>query len=384
MRLHTSFVLAALGAALIAFAAVAAAVETQSGQRVVVTGAYDQLLFVSGEEIVLGLEATDDVAAAGGEISVLGSTLAHAFLAGGDISFADTVAHDLFAAAGEIELLSGQVLDDLVAAGARITLRPSARVGGDAVLAGGRLRIEAPIEGELRAAGRDILLDSAVTGDVYIEGRSIVLGPNARIGGALTHRGHSVQIASETEVAGEVTALLPRPGPDLRPLAGFAVWAGAALLFGLFLMAIVVAAAFPRLMNDTAGALRTQPLTMLGLGAVLAILTPFVVLILIVTLLGLPLAFVLATAFALLWPLALVGAVYAVAMLARTRLRRDAAAPTAGARALWAGVAMIAFILVGLIPVIGFVVWLIAYLFGLGAVSLQAARAWAKPAAAAV
>jgi len=60
-------------------------------------------------------------------------------------------------------------------------------------------------------------------------------------------------------------------------------------------------------------------------------------------------------------------------------MRRDATAPRAGARALWAGVAMIVFIIVGLIPVLGFVVWLIAYLLGLGAVSLQALRAWANP-----
>jgi hypothetical protein len=287
-------------------------------------------------------------------------------------------------AAQKLVEAGAHLLDDIIAAGARITLRPAARIGGDAVLAGGRLRIEAPIEGGLRAAGRDILLDGAVAGDVYLEGRSIVIGPNARIGGALTYRGHSVQIAPATQITGEVTALQPRPRPNLRPLAGIAMWAAAALLFGLFLMAVVISAAFPRLMNDTADVLRTRPLSMLGLGAALAILTPVAVLVLIVTLLGLPLAFVLGAAFALLWPLALVGAVYAGAMLARARLRRNAAAPSTAARALWAGAAMIVFILLGLIPVIGFIVWLVAYLFGLGAVSLQAARAWAKPAAAAV
>jgi hypothetical protein len=41
---------------------------------------------------------------------------------------------------------------------------------------------------------------------------------------------------------------------------------------------------------------------------------------------------------------------------------------------------MIVFILIGLVPVLGFIVWLFAYLFGLGAVSLVAMRALSRPA----
>jgi cytoskeletal protein CcmA (bactofilin family) len=379
MRLSWRYGLAAAtGAACFALAALAAAVETHADDTVHLTGAFDQLLFAAGDEVTLSVTATDDVAAAGGDVSARGATFDDLFMAGGELSFIESTARDLFAAGGEIDVLTGQVTDDLVAAGGRITIGPAARVDGDVVISGGRLSIEAPIGGGLRAAGGVIRLDGPVTGDVYLDGGTIVIGPDARIGGTLTHRGRSVRIAPEAQVAGEVTALRPRPEPDLRPLAMFGIWMAAAMLFGLFLMAVVIAAAFPRLMNDTAEALRTRPLTMLGLGVLLAIVTPVLILFLIVTLLGLPLAFVIGAAFALLWPLAIVGAVYTGAMLARTRMRSDAPAPSAGARAVWAGVAMIVFILIGLIPVIGFLVWLIAYLFGLGAVTAQALRALSK------
>jgi hypothetical protein len=117
---------------------------------------------------------------------------------------------------------------------------------------------------------------------------------------------------------------------------------------------------------------------MLGLGVALAVLTPFAIVFLIVTLLGLPLAFVLGAAFALLWPLAIVGAVYTGAVLVRGRAQSGASTPSAGGRALWAGLAMIVFILIGMIPVVGFFVWLFAYCFGLGAVTFAAMRALAK------
>jgi hypothetical protein len=369
---------AAAAAAVVACAALAAAVETHADDRLNLTGAHDQLLLAAGEEVTLAVTATDDVAAAGGAVSARGAAFDHVFLAGGEISFADSTARDVFAAGGEIDVPTGQVADDLIAAGGRITLGPSARVDGDAVVSGGRLRIEAPIGGGLRASGGVIRVDGPVTGDVYLDGGRIVIGPGARIGGALTHRGRSVEIAPQAQIAGQVTAL--RPELNLRPLAGLAIWASAAILFGLFLMAVVIAAAFPRLMNDTAETLRTRPFSMLGLGVALAVLTPIAMVLLIVTLLGLPLAFLLGAAFALLWPLAIIGAVYTGAMLARARTRRDAPAPSVGTRAVWAGAAMIVFILIGLVPVLGFIVWLFAYLFGLGAVSLVAMRALSRPA----
>jgi len=369
--------------AVIACAAVATAVDTRSGDTVRLTGAFDQLLFAAGDEVTLSVTATDDVAAAGGDIAARGGTFEHLFMAGSELSFTESTARDLFAAGGEIDVLTGQITDDFVAAGGRITLGPEARVGGDVVVSGGRLRIEAPIGGGLRAAGGVIRIDGPVTGDVYVDGGTIVIGPDARIGGTLTHRGRRVEIAPEAQVTGEVTALAPRPEINLSPLAGLAVWASAALLFGLFLMAVVIAAAFPRLMNDTAEALRTRPFSMLAVGVALAIIAPFVIVLLMITLIGLPLAFVLGVALALLWPLAIVGAVYTGASLARARTQRGASAPSAGGRALWAGVGMIVFIFIGMIPIIGFFIWLIAYFFGLGAVSLSALRAWSKPAPAA-
>jgi hypothetical protein len=375
----------ALGAAVVLLAAalggVARAVEVRAGETVDVTGAYDEMLFVAGEEVRIAATSTDDVIVSGGDVRFEGAALEHAFVAGGEVSFGEAVVRDLFVAGGEIDLVGGEVTDDLVATGGRIVLGPEARIGDDVAIAGADLRIEAPIGGDLRAAGGTIFLNGAVTGDVYLEGGSISIGPDTHIMGALTHRGRSVRIAPEAQIEGQTTVLRPHPKPDLRPLAALATWAAAAVLFGVFLMAMAVATAFPRLMNDVAESLRARPLSMLGLGVLIAIAAPMLVMLLAMTLLGLPLAFVIGAALALLWPVSIVGAAYAGAMLARARTRADEQPPSAGARAMWAGLAMIALILVGLVPIIGFFVWLLAYLFGLGAVAAQGWRALSKPVA---
>jgi hypothetical protein len=370
----------AIVAATAGFAAFAA--ETRAGDEVDVTGTFDQLLFAAGENVRLAITSTDDVAAAGRDVRVEGSTLDHVFVAGSDISLVNTTVRDVFAAGGEIELASGQVSDDVVAAGGRVNLRRGARIAGDVVISGGELRIESPVGGGLRAAGGRIHVDTTIAGDAHLDGGQITLGPNAYIQGALTHRGRSVAIDQAARIGGQVTALRPRPEPDFSPLKPLAIWAALSVLFGLFLMAVVIAIGFPRLMNDAADALRTKPLSMLALGLVLAILAPVAVIALAITLIGLPLAFVVGAAFALLWPVAIVAAVYSVGMFARARLSKAPPAPSAGARALWAGLAMIVFILLGLIPFFGWLLWWVAWLLGMGAVVARGGQALARPPAA--
>ena len=372
---------AAAGAAIACFA-LASAAEMRSGEDVAITGAFDELLVAAGDDVRLAVTATDDVAAAGGDVTVDGSQLDHIFLAGRDVAFQNTTARDLFAAGGDIDLLSGEVSDDLIVAGGRVLLAPEARVGGDAVIAGGRVNIATPIGGDLRAGGGRVELNSAVAGDARLEGDTIVVGPNARIQGALTHRGRTVSISPEAQVAGGTTVLEPPPQRNMQPFRMLATWFGAAILFGLCLMAVLVAALLPRLMNDAAHAIRTRPLLTLGLGLLLAVATPLVIAALAITLLGLPLAFLAGAVFAALWPLAIVGAVYGGAMLVRARAGRGADAPSVGVRALWAGLAMIVFVVLGFIPVLGFLLWLAAYLFGLGAVAWSAAAALSRPARA--
>jgi cytoskeletal protein CcmA (bactofilin family) len=359
------------------------ATPARTGDIVTVTGTHDQFVFSAGDEVRLSLTTTDDVAAAGERLSAEGASFDHVFLAGRTIAFASSTARDVFAAGREIDLSSGTVTDDVIAVGERVTVAQEAIIGGDVIAAGRVLRIEGPVGGLVRAAGAQVTIDGAVAGDVFAQGRVITIGPNARIEGALTHRGRSVTISPEAQITGRVTALQPRAEPDMRPLAGVATWAAALVLFGFFLMTVVIAVLFPGLMNEASLSIRRKPLSMLALGLAIAVITPFLIILLLVTLLGIPLAFVVGAAFALLWPVGIVGAVYAASMTARTRLRADAPAPSAGARALWAGVAMIVFVVIGMIPIIGFIAWLIAYLIGLGAIVLQAGRALSKPAAVA-
>lgn len=367
------------GVAALAFAAVAAAVEFRSGNDVQLSGQFSDLAFAAGDNVTLSLTSTDDVAAAGGEIIARDATMDDVFLAGGDISFLTSTARDLAAIGGEIDVLSGVIADDFVAVGGRIKLAREARVDGAVVVAGREITIDAPVGAGLRAAGGSIALNTRVNGDVYLDGGTITIGPDTHITGTLTHRGRRVELAPEAQVDGQIFALQPRVEPDYKRLAQVAGWLALSVSLGFLLLGAVVALALPRLMNETAAIARRRPLSMLGLGFLIFVLAPVVFLFLIVSVLGLALGFLLAAIYAVLWPLALAGAAYALGMFIRTRVRPLAPpAPGAGGRLLWSAIGLVLLVIVGLIPFLGSLIWLIAFLVGLGAVSVEASRALAR------
>ena len=107
------------GVAALACVCAAAAVTLQNGDDVTVTGDHDRLVFASGDTVKLQLNAHDDVAAVGGDVTADHATGDHFFLAGGDVSFADSTVHDLFVAGSDIDLINGEISDDLIVASRR-------------------------------------------------------------------------------------------------------------------------------------------------------------------------------------------------------------------------------------------------------------------------
>lgn len=372
---------ALVAAGILAAGAAALAAEMRSGDDVTVTGTFADMLFAAGDTVKLSATNTDDSFAAGDTVTAQGGAFDHLYMAGDDVSFQETTAHDFFAAGGDVDLLSGQVQDDFVAAGGDIKLAQEARIGGDAVMAGGDIEIKTPIGGQLRAAGGTIQLNSEVTGDVYLDGGEITIGPDAHIHGSFTHRGRTVTISPQAQIDGQTIVLQPRhQRTNFRPLHEFVREAMITFLIGLVVMAVVVAMAFPQLVGGASKVVRQHPLRMLAFGLLLAIFGPVVAILLMVTVIGFPLGLLFAALLMVLWPLGVVSSVYALSMMLRDRLRAGPPEPKALERALWAGAGMIVLIAIGFAPWVGAFAWIAAYVLGIGAVAVHAIGITRTPA----
>jgi hypothetical protein len=142
---------------------------------------------------------------------------------------------------------------------------------------------------------------------------------------------------------------------------------GSAVLFGvgagLVLGVILLIAARP-FVERGIDAIRSSPVRSAFVGLAVLIIVPLVASLIMVTIVGIPIGLLILLAF----PLAVaIGLVLAALGLADRILNRDRLAKSGGSRfvALLVGVLIIA--IVGIIPVLGFVVGVLVLLVGLGA-----------------
>jgi hypothetical protein len=319
----------------------------------------------------------DDVLVSGGSRTFTDSVPGDAILAGGDLSFSGATGGDYLGAGGQ-QAITGRIHGSLRAAGGEIHLaaavdRNATITGGDIVLDsaaviarnaylfGGKIEINGTVREGILAAGGSIVLNGVVGRDVEISGGELRVGPRAQIAGNLRYRvpANKVHIDSAARISGTVTALPVGSRWGLRSL----LW-----VLGILLAGTVVVALFPRFMAGASEILPERPVLSALFGLGWAILVPIVALIAAITFIGLPLAL-------LAIPVYMIGLAIATIpfalWLGRLLLGARARPGRSGALVGYL-IGALLLMIVGLIPVVGGFVTIIAACLGLGALLLEA------------
>lgn len=323
-------------------------------------------LYTAGGQLRIETEVRGDLLAAGGTIVVLAPVAGDAMLAGGTVDLRAPVADDLRAAGGSVSLGSA-VGDDAVLAGARVHIEPKASVSGRAWLAGGEVSIDGRVAGELRAAGSRVVLAGTVGGDAELAGETIELQPGAHVAGNLVYRSpREARIPTEARVDGEIRRLSFEP-PAVAPAARTGGW-----LVGLAALAvagIVLYLVFPQFALAAARTLGTTPWRALALGFATLAAVPVLVLLLLVSVVGIPLALALLAAYLIML---LAGFLTGMLYLGDVGIRRLAPGRAQSRLAIVAALvaALVVLWLVRLIPLLGGIVTFLVLLFGTGALLL--------------
>jgi len=275
-------------------------------------------------------------------------------------------------AAGRSVSIAGMVAGHVVAAGETVNITPAATIGGWAWLAGREVNVAGQVGGEVKVAAQAVTISAEVAGDVELMAEDIRIFPGARIRGDLVYRSdNKPHIADGAVIEGDIIA---RPVPYKEPQGG---GAGLVFLVALAVAGCVYYLLFPAFSVAGADGLRRSPLTALGIGVAVLFATPFVVLLLLVSVIGMLVALPL-----LAWYLVsqLGGFLSGVIYVGDAGLRLTGKATTAGKglRVLSIVLALVALVLVQIIPVVGGLAVLVLYVLGLGALQLQAWRSYSQ------
>jgi cytoskeletal protein CcmA (bactofilin family) len=118
-----------------------------------------------GKTVTITQPIHEDLYVAGGTITLDAPVYGDVIVAGGTVNINDTITNDLLVAGGNVTI-SGYVADDIRCAGGKLHILRS--VGGDLAITGGNVNIgrNVVIGGGLIAGGGEIIVDGTITGDV--------------------------------------------------------------------------------------------------------------------------------------------------------------------------------------------------------------------------
>jgi cytoskeletal protein CcmA (bactofilin family) len=313
---------------------------------------------------------TGDLVLAGQHVTVEGPVSEDVIVAGEIVTLIGNVGDDV-RAAGRVVRLTAEVGDHMVAAGERVTLSPEAKIGSWAWLAGAQVEVLGQIGQQLKAAGQEVIIAGEIGGDVEIMAEEVRILDTAVIHGSLTVRSQDKpEIAAGARILGEITHA---PIPEIiepAPVVGAVLLVGVVYLLGLILTGIVYFLMFPQFSVTTARHIEQVPLASLGLGFLVLIVGPVVIVLLFSLGVGFLLGIVLAAAYLIMLIAGgLTGVIYISDVAQRRLFKKDTVGK--GRMVLSILGAFVVLLLVQLIPFIGSLATFLLTVMGIGALKYQ-------------
>lgn len=144
---------------------------------VVITAPVSGAMIKGGESLSIDEEIDDDLYIAGGYLDIMEDIGGDLMAAGGEIFIRGDVEEDLTVVGGKI-YIQGEVGDDVRVAGGEVRITGS--IDDDLFVTAGRVEIseDATIGGDLRIAGGDVYINGTVKGDIDVRGGRIIIRGN--------------------------------------------------------------------------------------------------------------------------------------------------------------------------------------------------------------
>lgn len=343
-----------------------AAEERRPGvHETVIAGDY----FGTGSNASPGTTVEGDAFIAGGQVDLNKPVNGDALVAGGGVSVSERVGGDFYATGASI-MIDGPIAGNARIAGGRVELTKRGQVTGKSTLVGGRVTVLGKAGRQLVVFGEQVMLDGEVAGNVTIASRALSIGPNARVSGKLTYRGAlPAQVDPGAVIAGGINYLnFDFEDETYQPVARVVAWVGVvAFTVGLFLIGVLVIILAPESTAHTSRLGRARPISSVAMGLVTILCMPIAIVLLMLTVVGIPFAFMLLLA----WPMILILG-YLAGVMAVSDAIAGPSADAKGRRIFLLGMGLGVMLLFARVPFAGWGIGMLLLVMGVGAMALNA------------
>ncbi len=342
-------------------------------------------LFAAGSSITVDGKVQGDVICAGQSIVINGLIDGDVLCAGQTITVNGTV-NGSVRGAGNTITIAGKVARNVTVAGAAIIIAPTAQVGWDLLFAGATTEMRGVIKRDMEGAGANVTLAGTVgrNAELWVDEQSrknemnkdkqssaLTVTSDAAVVGSLTYTSRQeANIDSKANIKGGVTKHEPMISKEhnTRNAAAGWIWFKIISILSAVIVGLILISWLNRPLRGVMHMALKKPGASIGWGIIVFILTPIIALILMVTVIGIPVALMLCGAW--LAVLYLGKLVIAIA-LGKMLLNRKPEAALNEPALLWPMVlGIVVACLIFSIPILGWVLSLVATVWGAGAIWL--------------
>lgn len=295
----------------------------RSGDKVIVDAVVEHDVYLAAGMVLVQAPVHGDLVAAGGTAIVQDTVTQDVLIAGGDVTVSGFVGDDVRCAAGTV-MLSGTIAGDLIVTGGRVVVAKSAVILGNVISSGGKVTIDGTVHGDIDDAsgtftlngtaernvtckGGRIVANGTVKGNAVLAAETITIGPAATFGQEVRYwnrAGTLVTGTSRQAVRATYDPALEVNEAHLQYLGFASLIVALWYLATALVMMVVIQYLFSRTLLGAATTARTVSLKSMGVGFLFLLGAPVGIVLLFVTVIGIPLGILAALAYVTLVVLA--------------------------------------------------------------------------------
>lgn len=297
-----------------------AASETRAGDKVIISEAMEGNLYVGTGELYIKAPVNGDVIAAGGELWIEAPIGDDVLVSGGEIHIRSEVSGDVRVAAGEVWVF-GEIRGDLIVFGGELSVASTAVIHGDVKMFGGSIKFAGKALGDMQIFAGDVEFDGEAMQTLEIKARNVDF--NGIVRGSAVLAAEDLTILKNASFHSDVTYWSKAGEMDLskylkegasatydehlsfktrldknfvrKGLLGLAIFRVAAAA----LMIVLMVSFFAPFFEKNTGNIKAHFGNYLGVGSLFLVATPFAAILAFVTVIGIPIGFIMLSGYAI-------------------------------------------------------------------------------------
>lgn len=357
--------------AFIPLTAGAAQFKNDPSGTVSVNEAISDDLYAAGGSVSLNSSIAGDAVLAGGNLLIIGPVNESILAGGGTVAVLGNTGDDLRMVGGNI-MMNGSVAHDAIVLGGQVSIASNAAIGKDLVVLGGTVTVDAPVNGNVFIRGSEVNINSAIGGSANIKADSIVFGPRASIGGRLVYSSPSEAVIGNELAKGgvEYVKMIRKETSSAKGAMSGLLAVGIFIkLITIIVLGLIIAMIFKRRSSMLQQSAFNGFWMNFLYGFSVMILIPIASLILLVTIIGAPVALVMMAVYGILFALSGIMAPIMIGGWIFKFSKKTSEYPTHTYSII---VGAVVFTLIGIIPFVG---WIFGGIFIMAALGTLARSA---------